>query len=62
MTQLRMTSDMYRRKVMSLRMSMNGVADARQSAINRAVVETLRSPVVAREVARGLRLHLLEQR
>ena len=60
-TQTRLSTADHRRKVMSLRATLNPIIDARQIAINRAVVETLRNPVVARAVARGLRLHELEK-
>jgi len=35
--------------------------DARYAALHRAVIECLRNPVVARAVARGLRLHEFEK-
>lgn len=47
----------YHRKVSTLRMASNAEVDIRQVAIKRAVLETLRDPVVARAVARSLRPH-----
>lgn len=55
------TAEDHRRKVTSLRMALTSHVDPRQTAINRAVIEMLRNPVVARSVARGLRLHEFEK-
>jgi hypothetical protein len=56
-----LSADTHRLKVMALRLSLNLDVDPRQAAINRAVIEILRNPVVARAVVRGLRLDMLEK-
>lgn len=48
-------------RVQTLRRSLVLTVNPRQTALNRAVIECVRNPVVARAVARGLRLHLLEK-
>jgi hypothetical protein len=55
MTRAPMTSDTYSRKVMALRSSVRHAPTDRKFVFNRAVIETVRNPVVARAVARGLR-------
>lgn len=54
-------AEYHRIKVASLRAKVTVQVDPRPVALNRAVVECLRNPVVARAVARGLRLHELEK-
>lgn len=56
-----LSSDSHRLKNLSLRVTMTSKLDARQVGINRAIIETLRNPVVARAVARGLQLDQLQE-
>jgi hypothetical protein len=46
---------------MSLQMSLRGEQSLHQIAMKRAVIETLRNPVVVREVIRALRPYELEK-
>lgn len=55
MTQMPMTSQSYCTKIMALRITRKSEEDVRKYAFHRAVIETLRNPVIARAVARGLR-------
>ena len=56
-----LSSDSHRLKNLSLRVTMTSKLDARQVGLNRAIIETLRNPVVARAVARGLQLDQLQE-
>lgn len=61
MPQRKLSAQDHSEKVHSLRRSLILTVNPRQTALNRAVLECLRNPVVARAVARGLRLHDLEK-
>lgn len=61
MNRMPMTSDAYRRKAMSLQMSLRGEQSLHQIAMKRAVIETLRNPVVVRAVIRALRPYEFEK-
>lgn len=61
MAQARLNTIDHRLKVSSLRVAVAEHVDPRHTALKTAVVEMLRNPVVARAVARGLRLHHLEK-
>lgn len=61
MSERKLTAQTHSERVQSLRRSLVLTVSPRQTALNRAVIECLRNPVVARAVARGLRLHTFEK-